>query len=138
MKFAQFHATAPAEAELLQLLRQLVDDVRSIRDMLSAERPAISASDDSAGNLLQAIGETTQGLKFTVSELLEHAEVVAGRAGDQRLHDAIVAACGAVNGRRLGKRLGRLEGRAIDRLRVVRVGVGRDGIAWRVVAGLRV
>ncbi|MBA3776979.1 MAG: hypothetical protein H0X11_11155 [Betaproteobacteria bacterium] len=120
------------------LLTQIRDELRAIHTTLAARRPAASVDDDSAADLLRAIAATTRGLTFTVSELLEHAEIVADRAADQRLHDAIVAACGAVNGRRLGKLLGRLEGRELDGLRVVRVGVGRDGIAWRVVAGLRV
>ncbi|MBA3505913.1 MAG: hypothetical protein H0T80_09075 [Betaproteobacteria bacterium] len=120
------------------LLTQIRDELRAIHTTLAARRPAASVNDDSAADLLRAIAATTRGLTFTVSELLEHAEIVADRAADQRLHDAIVAACGAVNGRRLGKLLGRLEGRELDGLRVVRVGVGRDGIAWRVVAGLRV
>ena len=138
MKLAPF-ATPSEAAELLALVRGIADDVRGIHATLADARPAVSAHDDSVfADLLCAVAATTQGLKFTVSELLLHAEVVADRAADQRLHDAIITACGTVNGRRLGKLLGRLEGRELDGLRVVRVGVGRDGIAWRVVAGLRV
>jgi hypothetical protein len=69
--------------------------------------------------------------------LLLHAEVVADRAADQRLHDAIVSAVRAINGRRVGKLLRRIEGADIDGLRVVRVGMDREGISWRV-ASLRV
>ena len=119
------------------LLAAILVELRAIHATLAAARPAASVNDDSAADLLRAIAATTQGLKFTVSELLEHAEVVADRAADQRLHDAIITACGTVNGRRLGKLLGRLEGRELEGLRIVRVGMGREGIAWRV-AGLRV
>lgn len=128
-------AAADPMPEMLALLRQIAADVH----ILVAANYRAGASNDNAAlsTLLQAIAAASGGLKFTVAELLLHAEVVADRAADQHLHDAIVGAAGAINGRRLGKLLGRLEGTELDGLRVVRVGADREGITWRV-AGLRV
>ncbi|MEJ7669576.1 MAG: hypothetical protein WKH97_12740 [Casimicrobiaceae bacterium] len=132
----------PDDRLAVALLTEIRDELRAIHALAAMGRPNFGGTDAeppiTLADLLHAIAATTRGLKFTVNELLEHAEVVADRAADQRLHDAIIAACGGLNGRRLGKMLARLEGRELDGLRVVRVGVGRDGIAWRVVAGLRV
>ena len=116
------------------LLVEILAELRGLRaDMMAAnELSSQRLTQPGEADLLRAIAATTEGLKFTVSELLLHAEVVADRAADQRLHDAIVAAVGAINGRRLGKLLRRVEGSNIDGLCVIRVGADRDGVSWRV------
>lgn len=144
-------ATAAANSAVLSLLAELVAavlaqtaqsaelvaEVRGLRRDLAASAPRavmpIAACDI---ELLRAIAATSEGRKFTVSELLE---TISDRAEDRRLRNAIVAALGGVNGRSLGKLLRRVEGSDIEQLRVVRVGEGRDGIAWRIAgsAGLK-
>jgi len=115
-------------------VRRIAEDVAELR--AAGDRGA--KKDDAAlSGLVRAIAAASNGLTFTVAELLLHAEIVADHAADQRLHDAIVGAVGQVNGRRLGKLLGRIEGHEFDGLRIVRVGADRNGITWRV-ASLRV
>lgn len=126
-----------ALAVLFESLDDIRDDIRALRaDVARLLSDSGTLGDDKAA-LVSALDAATQGLKFCVSELLLHAEVVADRSADLRLRAAIVAACGSINGRRLGKLLSRIEGKDVDGLKVVRVGTSRDGIIWQV-AGLRV
>ena len=122
--------------EAHELLRAILGELRGVRaDLRSPRQPHAEIA--THVDLLRAIEATTAGLTFSVAELLEHAEVVAQRAADPRLHAAIEGAVGAVNGRRLGKLLGRLEGEALGGLMIERVATGRDGVLWRI-ASLRV
>jgi hypothetical protein len=127
----------PGTAAVLALLAEIRDELRGLRTDLATSAPRaltpIAAYD---AELLRAISATSEGRKFTVSELLE---TISDRAEDRRLRDAIVSALGTVDGRRLGQLLRRVEGVNIDSLCVARVGEGRDGIAWRIAssAGLK-
>jgi hypothetical protein len=122
-------------ARLESLLELILAEVRALRRDLAASvvREPIVAD---YGELLRAIAVTSEGRKFTVSELLE---TISDRSADQRLRAAIIGALGGINGRRLGHLLRRVEGSDIEQLRVVRVGAGRDGVSWRVAtsAGLK-
>jgi hypothetical protein len=123
-------------ARLESLLELILAEVRGLRADLAASVPRprkpIAAYDRNDAELLRAIASTSEGRKFSVSELLERVELVEDRAADRRLRQAIVAALGTVDGRRLGQLLRRVEGADIEQLRVVRVGENRDGIAWRI------
>jgi hypothetical protein len=114
----------------------MAEDIHILAARVPRALTPIAAYD---AELLRAIAATSEGRKFSVAELLLRAEVVADRAEDRRLRDAILGALGEVNGKRLGQLLRRVEGADIEQLHVVRVGKGRDGIAWRIAssAGLK-
>jgi hypothetical protein len=128
----------PGTAAVLALLAEIRDELRGLRADLAASAPRavtpIAAYDRNDAELLRAIAATSEGRKFSVSGLLERVEAVEDRAADRRLRQAIVAALGTVDGRRLGQLLRRVENADIEQLRVVRVGENRDGIAWRIAS----
>lgn len=81
------------------------------------------------GALLRAIFERVGDRVFVAPELVEFALV----ADAEELRGEIVRAVGALNPRRLGKRLAEVEGEEVDGLRLRRVGADRGGICWQVV-----
>ena len=97
-------------------------------------RPVVEIDEAAVSALVHAIALASDGRPFTVSDLLLDAELVAGRAVDQRLHDSIVAAVGEINGWRLGNILRRLnkDGVEFDGLRIERCGKDRRGTIWCV------
>jgi hypothetical protein len=123
---------AEIRLEMLQLQRQMAADLRVLAAAAPRALPPIATYGADDAELLRAIAATSEGRKFSVSELLLRAEVVLDPAEDRRLRDAIVAALGEVNGKRLGQLLRRVEGADIDSLCVARVGRARDGVSWRV------
>jgi len=96
-----------------------------------------SNRDDAAvGALLQEIFVAVSDRAFTASDLLARIP----SPDDERLRAAIIACCGSLSPRKIGKLLRRFEGRDVAGLRVVRTGqVAREGLIWMVVrATLRV
>ena len=121
----------PAVADF-EILSAILREVLALRAEVARAHdrrrsPAKLADAALSAPLLHAIRDGERRVRrFSVAELLLHAAVVANLAADQRLHDAIVGAVGSLNGRRLGKLLGRLEGRELDGLRIVRVGADSE------------
>ena len=64
------------------------------------------------------------GEPFTAADIVGIAE------GDEGLGAALRAVIGGSDARRLGKAFARLAGRAIDRMRLRRSSVGREGAIW--------
>jgi len=81
------------------------------------------------GALLAAIHARVGDAVFVSPELVEFALVAAA----EELRDAILAAVGSLNPRRLGRRFAEVEGEEHDGYRLRRVGADRDGICWQVV-----
>jgi hypothetical protein len=100
-----------------------VDEIRAAR------RPRQRPLEPGAEALVQAIAEHVGKLLFAARDLVNHAQLRAGSG----LCEAILAVCGALSGRRLGKFLRRVEGREIGGQKIVRVGADRDGATWRVL-----
>jgi len=75
-----------------------------------------------------AIHETAGSRLFSAAELVDHAQLTT--AGG--LRDAIASAVGALNARKVGKALRRLEGQELAGLLVVRVGADREGAIWNI------
>jgi hypothetical protein len=130
---ASLAGASPSDvAEILRLLRQIAKGIDILVTRTSRAMPPIAAYGADDAELLHAISASSGGRVFRVADLLLRAEVVADRAEDRRLRDAILGALGEVNGKRLGQLLRRVEGADIDSLCVARVGRARDGISWRV------
>ena len=121
-----------SDTALLQQILARLDSLPAEVAAAIALRTATPADNAAAPPLLHAMEETCGAHGFTVNELLVHAEVVAGRAADPRLHIAIVRAVGGLNGRKLGRLLSRIANQTFDGLRLTRVGTGREGVVWRV------
>lgn len=109
---------------VLAELRELRQEVSALRAAVMI-RPVLMRDDPAAsGALVRCIFEQVQGRVWCVAELLEFAEVVP------KLRAAIISAIGSVNGKKLGKLLGRIEGADFDGAVIVRHGDGREGILW--------
>jgi len=113
------------EPEALALLRQILERLVAIEARLAVRKPEISAAD---AELVRRIAEAVGARTFSGWEVVDHARL----PGAADLRAAVVAAIGSENSQRLGKRLQRVEGQDVGGLRVVRVGVDRDGVLWRI------
>ncbi|KRE13468.1 hypothetical protein ASE63_18520 [Bosea sp. Root381] len=80
-----------------------------------------------AHRLVSAIGEHTNGLPFTVRELIRH-----GEQAEPALLGAIEGACGRVSARGLGKKLAKLAAAPIAGYRVESMSEERTGRVWKV------
>lgn len=117
------------DAEALTLLRAIRAEQREIRDELRALRDDLAGrgtqpQDQATGALVWCIAEHARGMPFSVTELLEHAQVVP------ELRAAIIKSAGTLNGKKLGKLLGRIEGVDFDGASIMRVGANREGVSW--------
>jgi hypothetical protein len=127
-EMAKPHAES-SDGETINILRQLVAEVRGLRADLARQHTGDLGGDDAqTANLLSAIGEAVGDRLFTSCELLEHAKVIAGPLC------AVLDALNVATPRRLGKCLSRIEGRECAGLAVQRVGTDADGIIWKVVS----
>lgn len=118
-------AQAAWQAGVLDELRAIRDEQRAIRGLLERRRP--DEPNDAVVRLLAAIYEAVAERLFTARELVDHATDQS-----ESLRDAIVIAVGALNAKRLGHLLKRIEGNTYGDHFIFRRGVGRDGIDWRV------
>ena len=105
---------------VVELLREIRDLLRRAEDRATGRRVP---RDDRHVALVRAIAGAARGLAFTSAELIAHAQV------EGALRDALVA-CDALNARRLGKLLRRIEGVEIGGLVVERVGESGEGVVW--------
>ena len=81
--------------------------------------------------LLAELDSIARGRTFTAAEACAHALLPA----NARLRAAIVAVCGEVSARKLGKALARWEGTKVGSLRADCVGTSPNvGIEWKVSA----
>ena len=117
-------STSTARADLhsdeaLDLLRELVGEVRGLRRDLMAGRPA---PDERYARLLSALAGAMGDLDlpFDAAEVLDHATV--NHALDEALQDAGIRSPAA-----LGAVFRSVRGRDIDGMRLV-----RDGRSWRL------
>lgn len=113
-------------AELV-LLREILAELRRINGTLTAGRP-VAHNDVAVSELVRAIYSTIGDRLFSCGELLVHAETVQAT----NLIAAIVAVCGAMNARMVGKALARSEGRIFAALSVRRRGSDASGIVWQI------
>jgi hypothetical protein len=87
-------------------------------------RLAAGPRDRGDEHLVGIIAKSTRGLTFTTKAAWAH------RRTDPALADAL-AACDIESPKQLGKLLRRLEGRSVGSVRIVCVGMHRDGKVWR-------
>jgi hypothetical protein len=117
-----------AETALVTAVRELIEEIRSLRGDLAHARPASEKRVDA--NVLQAINRAVEGRTFTAAELVTHAlkvDTEPARALYRALNQD-----GALSGRRAGKLLARLEGRTLDGLVLAAVGEESAGLVWLV------
>lgn len=113
----------------LVLLAEIRDLLHEILDALPAH-PRTGESRHSGGAaLLAAIAAHAGERVFSAAEVARHAGVVTSD-----LEDAIIGSCGAVNARRIGKYLARIEGLNLGGRAVRRVGSDASGAIWRLVS----
>ena len=112
------------------LLRALLEGQRALDAKVDALLARLSPGPRDRGDeqLVHVIAASTRGLTFTSQALWRH------RAADPALADALATA-DLESPRMLGKWLRRLEGRAVGPVRIVGVGMHRDGKVWQ--AGVR-
>ena len=120
-----------ADSEALTLLREIRDDVRFIRESLEHRRARDPQANAANAALVHAIAASCGDRNFTGAELIQHAAVV------ENLRAAIMRAVGALNAKKLGKLLRRIEGHEFDSFTVRRLYVERKGVLW-AVACLRI
>ena len=115
------------------LLLQLIDEVRGLRAEVRAalEEWKAKGSNATSGRnaateeaLLRAIAKYAPDRAFSNAELVVHAGKVP------ELRAAIVAAVGALNARKLGRALRRVEGVNLGGLAVGRIGDDGAGLVW--------
>jgi hypothetical protein len=121
--------TNDTAAVLVTAMGQLTAAVDALRADLAAARP-MRTDDAAAVALLREIVHVLGDHVFCTVDLLQRVP----SPDDERLRAAIVAACGSLSPRRIGKLLRRYEGRDVERMRVVRTGrVEREGAVWQIV-----
>jgi hypothetical protein len=113
------------ELRVVELLTEIRDDQRRVLRLLEEERRPAPV-DERAGKLLAVIAEHVGDRVFSSAELVTHARLAPA------LRFAIVESFGALNARRIGKWLRRVEGQVLGGLRVERIGADALGVAWRV------
>ncbi len=113
--------------QILDALNDLRAEQQVIRRLLveGLDTRPIAAVRGTDERLLLAVAEFVEETAFSVAEVIAHAALVGP------LREALDAA-GATNGRKLGKLFRRLEGGPVAGVRLVRIGVDRDGLVWRV------
>lgn len=116
----------PGQPDTQAVQVQILDELRAIRALLERRQP--TEPDEAAAQLLGAIWVAVADRAFSSRELLKHAAMPQATL----LRDAIVAAVGALNAKRLGKLLKRVEGRTLGDRSVIRVGEDREGAIWQV------
>jgi hypothetical protein len=122
------------DTALVAAMGQLTAAIDALRADLAAARPT-RADDSAAVALLREIVHALGDHVFCCVDLLQRVP----SPDDERLRAAIVAACGSLSPRRIGKLLRRHEGRDMSGLRIVRTGrMEREGVVWMVKACLRV
>ena len=112
----------PADATLLRLEGKLAA-LDSKLDLLLA-RLALGPRDRGDEHLVGIIAKSTRGLTFTTKAAWVH------RITDPAMADAL-AACDIESPKQFGKLLRRLECRTVGSVRIVCVGMHRDGKVWR-------
>jgi hypothetical protein len=115
---------------LLEGQRALLEGQRALDAKVDALLALLSPGPCDRGDeqLVQVIAASTHGLTFTSQALWCH------RAADPALADALATA-DLESPRTLGKWLRRVEGCAVGPVRIVGVGMHRDGKVWQ--AGVR-
>ena len=110
----------------------LLAEVRLLRAEVTALRRSIEhqPARKRAQQFLAAIAGHAGTRAFSASELVRHAAL---RDSDE-LRNAIVARCGALVARKVGRALRGIEGQQLGGLMVCRVGADRDGLLWLVRA----
>jgi hypothetical protein len=123
---------------VLAEMREIRDEIRALRFAVERGRPRqrIEPDDAALAGLLRAISAAVGDNYFNSSQLAAHAALPDAAA----LHAALMEVIGAVDSRKIGKLLARIEGREIGGLEVHRLSSkDRNGVIWKVVAaGLRV
>ena len=119
------------EIDLLSALRRQVDQlngrVEELGDRVDRlEHRHVAVDDDGAEQLLLAVAAAVRQTAFSAREVVAHAKIA-----DPELQAALDVA-GIQSPRALGKRFRRLEKREIAGVQLVRLGVDRDGVVWRV------
>jgi hypothetical protein len=120
------------EADVLELLRELIAEVKGLRADLSvrgqvlncprADISSLSRADLALlGRLLPAIGGALGSEAFLARDLFEHESA------------ALRLVRRGLNAKRIGRLLHRAEGHAIDGYLIERAGVELGAILWRVV-----
>lgn len=103
----------------------VLETLRAIQALLELRRPA--EPNEAATRLLAAIYDAVKDRVFVSKELVAHAELPQAEG----LRDALVAA-DALNAKRLGKLLKRIEGRTLGGHFVTRAAEERAGAIWQV------
>lgn len=107
------------------VLREILTELRLIRIAVERIQPEVETLSPEIQFLFSEIQRATNGARFTVTSLMEKAELLADD-GDESLQAAIVSVCDG-NGVKLGKLFSIHEGNGIKRIRN-----GRDGIVWQL------
>jgi hypothetical protein len=116
------------ELRLIELLTEIRDHQRQLLRLFEeTRRPA--PSDARYTELVRAIAKSAVDRVFSSAELVAHCEVTP------ELADAITAAVGGLNARKVGRALRRVEGMDLDGLIVTRVGSDSNGVSWRITRG---
>ena len=117
-------ATARLDSTTEDLLREIVSELRAVRQCLAQRRPSHLTRDDrrKLGMILPVIAATFGSELFTVREVFEHAS-----AGLR-----IVLA--ESTRKQLGRLLQRAEGAIVDGFTVQRDGVEVGAVLWRILA----
>ncbi|WP_342114583.1 hypothetical protein [Pseudoduganella sp. OTU4001] len=115
-------STKPAELEALHEIR---DELRLLRAALQQTRTQEDAVKPDLAANIRTIAAVVGDRLFSVAELLAHAKIEQGRPLKAALSDLA-----GMSGKRVGKLLRGLEGKAIGGYRIERVGVDRQGAIW--------
>jgi hypothetical protein len=111
------------QLRILEVLLEVRDEIRALR-LLQEEARRPERGDGRQVDFVRAIRETVGSRVFTSSELVHHAQLVP------LLNEAIISALGALNTRKVGRFLRRIEGRDFDGTTIVRVGEDSSGLVW--------
>jgi hypothetical protein len=108
------------------LLRELLAEIRGLRADLAGKETVASEAAGFQG-LIEAIAFAVGDREFTAVELAQFSDA----APPERLQQALHAA-GGTNPRKVGKLLHRLSKLELSGWQVLRIGVERDGLIWKV------
>jgi hypothetical protein len=118
--------TVGYDLRVIELLGEIRDELRAVRRLLEEARPRAEPGDSRYVELVAAIRSAAADRVFSSAELIAHCEVAP------ELGQAIAAAVGSLNVRKLGRALRRCEGMDVGGLIVSRIGQDSAGVAWRV------